>query len=64
MPESITCGICSRTSHHPEDVRQGYCGNCHAFTARCSAFGSCPNRPTTIAGNVALCDAHAAELGL
>lgn len=30
---SITCPVCERTSYHPEDVRQGYCGNCHAFAA-------------------------------
>jgi hypothetical protein len=29
---AITCPVCGKTSHHPEDVRQGYCGNCHAFT--------------------------------
>lgn len=32
--ESITCPDCGRTSWHPEDVRQGYCGYCHDFTAR------------------------------
>lgn len=30
---SITCPRCRRTSWHPEDVRQGYCGACHAFTS-------------------------------
>lgn len=29
---SITCPRCNRTSHHPEDVRNGYCGNCHDWT--------------------------------
>lgn len=28
---SIRCPKCGRTSHHPEDVRQRYCGNCHQF---------------------------------
>lgn len=28
---SITCPRCNRVSHHPEDVRQRYCGACHAF---------------------------------
>lgn len=28
---SITCPKCRMTSHHPEDVRQRFCGNCHAF---------------------------------
>jgi hypothetical protein len=29
---SFTCPACGRTSHHPEDIRNGYCGACHAFT--------------------------------
>jgi hypothetical protein len=29
--KSITCKVCGRTSHHPEDVRYLYCGYCHAF---------------------------------
>lgn len=29
---AITCNRCDRTSHHPEDVRQGWCANCHEFT--------------------------------
>jgi hypothetical protein len=29
---SITCPRCNMTSYHPEDIRHGYCGNCHAFT--------------------------------
>ena len=28
----FTCPDCGRTSMHPEDLRQGYCANCHAFT--------------------------------
>lgn len=31
---SFTCPVCHRTSHHPEDVKHGYCGNCHAFTGQ------------------------------
>jgi ribosomal protein L37E len=30
-PQRITCHLCGRTSHHPEDVRQRYCANCHVF---------------------------------
>lgn len=30
---SITCPRCQRTSYHPEDIRQRYCGHCHAFHA-------------------------------
>jgi len=29
---AITCPRCSRTSHNPDDVREGYCGNCHDWT--------------------------------
>lgn len=29
--ETITCLICRRTSHHPMDVSERYCGNCHVF---------------------------------
>lgn len=29
----ITCPVCSWTSYHPEDIRYGYCGWCHAFTS-------------------------------
>ena len=28
----ITCPRCGRTSYHPDDVREGYCGNCHDWT--------------------------------
>lgn len=28
---SITCHRCGRTSHNPNDVRERYCGACHAF---------------------------------
>jgi hypothetical protein len=31
---SITCPVCGRTSHNPNDVREGYCGFCHDWTAR------------------------------
>lgn len=30
---SITCPACGRTSYHPVDVMEGYCGHCHAFTS-------------------------------
>lgn len=34
MPEplSFTCPTCGMTSHNPNDVKFGYCGNCHAYT--------------------------------
>ena len=31
MSESITCPFCKRTSYHPMDVAQKYCGACHVF---------------------------------
>lgn len=31
-PQPFTCPTCGKTSYHPEDKRQGYCGQCHAFT--------------------------------
>lgn len=33
QPTSITCPRCRMTSHHPTDVEQGYCGNCHDWTS-------------------------------
>lgn len=32
LSPSITCPKCGMTSYHPEDVKQGYCGNCHDWT--------------------------------
>lgn len=29
--KAITCLICQRTSWHPKDVEQSYCGRCHLF---------------------------------
>jgi hypothetical protein len=31
MSESITCPICKRTSYHPDDVANKYCGACSCF---------------------------------
>jgi hypothetical protein len=42
---SFTCPKCKKTSHHPDDERHGYCGNCHEFTA--SPPGSLPNAGDT-----------------
>lgn len=33
QPESVTCPECGMTSHHPQDVAQGWCANCRAFTS-------------------------------
>lgn len=47
--DSITCPRCGRTSWNSNDVREGYCGFCHAFTrgeppAEIPSCGSC-DRP-------------------
>lgn len=31
---SFTCPKCGMVSHNPNDVLEGYCGNCHKYTAR------------------------------
>jgi len=28
----FTCPRCQMTSHHPKDIEEGYCGNCHDWT--------------------------------
>lgn len=30
---SITCPKCRMTSYNPNDIEQGYCGNCHDWTS-------------------------------
>ena len=42
---AFKCPRCGLTSHHPEDERHGYCGNCHDFTA--SPPGNLPNAGDT-----------------
>jgi hypothetical protein len=32
-PPSVTCPRCCRTSYNENDIRAGYCGNCHAWTS-------------------------------
>jgi len=29
---SFTCPKCGMTSYNPNDIREGYCGNCHTWT--------------------------------
>lgn len=29
----ITCPVCKMTSWNENDWREGYCGNCHAYTS-------------------------------
>jgi hypothetical protein len=42
---SFQCPKCKKTSHHPEDERHGYCGNCHEFTG--PPVGTLPNAGDT-----------------
>lgn len=60
---SFTCPRCGMTSHHPEDVRQGYCGNCHDWTGepvdgqqgvRCPGCGQ-PAELVLVGGGQAFC---------
>jgi hypothetical protein len=37
-----TCPICNRTSHHPDDMREGYCGACHTWTRGCRCTWQLP----------------------
>lgn len=30
---SITCRVCGMRSFHPDDIREGFCGRCHQWTA-------------------------------
>lgn len=31
-PARFVCPWCRAASSHPDDLRHGYCGRCHAFT--------------------------------
>lgn len=31
LQSSVTCPDCGRTSYHPMDVQERYCGACHCF---------------------------------
>ncbi len=42
--KSITCHVCGRTSYHPEDVRNEYCGNCHVFHRDRAAQAAAPKK--------------------
>lgn len=30
---TVTCPVCGMTTAHPEDVREGYCAECHDWTS-------------------------------
>jgi ribosomal protein L37E len=32
MADSITCPVCGMTSYNVNDIREGYCGHCNAWT--------------------------------
>lgn len=36
---SFTCPQCGAVSHHPRDIKEGYCGRCHDYTG---GFGGWP----------------------
>lgn len=49
---SITCGTCGLTSHNPNDVREGYCGNCNDWTnGRINVESGAPDKPEWARGN-------------
>lgn len=35
---SITCPVCNMTSYNPNDIREGYCGNCNKWTTQVCYF--------------------------
>jgi hypothetical protein len=37
---AFTCPRCGMTSHNPNDAREGYCGNCHDWTAQPEAIAA------------------------
>ncbi len=40
---SITCPKCHRTSYHPKDIEEGYCGFCHDWTKPNLPVSACPS---------------------
>lgn len=47
-PPSFTCPVCGMTSPHPDDVANGYCGNCHAFTGELAGLPTDARTWTTV----------------
>jgi len=31
---TFTCPRCGAVSHHPMDIKEGYCGRCHDWTGK------------------------------
>lgn len=50
---AYTCPRCGRTSYHPTDVAEGYCGNCHDWTGGnpLAGSGGNGNQPAGSGGN-------------
>jgi len=43
--ESFTCPRCGATSWNPADIREGYCGRCHDWTATSPRRSCSTHRP-------------------
>lgn len=58
-----TCPLCGTTSANPNDIREGFCGSCHAFTQHCTFWPRCKDEPVKVYGNIALCQIHSDAIG-
>ena len=38
LAKSFCCPVCGMVSFNPNDVREGYCGNCHDWTGSLQNF--------------------------
>lgn len=56
MSDSITCPQCGRTSYHPMDIKEGYCGACHDYTSQCTWCFSAEN--ITVINGYRACITH------
>lgn len=34
LTKGFTCPRCGKTSYHPKDLEEGYCGHCHDWTGK------------------------------
>jgi hypothetical protein len=50
---SFICPDCQRESHHPDDEKYGYCGNCHRFTGDRDLFFKLSEEEEEKAGAIA-----------
>jgi hypothetical protein len=65
--ESFTCPRCGITSWNPNDVREGYCGACHAWTGVLAGALTpdcplCGHPPVMVFGTQAFCGNDACTL--